>query len=269
MKGRTTIVIAHRLSTIRDADKIYVFSDGNIAESGTHEELISNQGLYSELVQTQFKSKSTHTDLIQDNIDHKNMEDTPDSSNSKLLNSSEERHYSAWGIIRRLAHLNKPETPFLVVGSIAALLAGFIQPVYSILFSYVVDCYYKPRREIEDSLMPWILAFVGFGLISFVLVFMQQFLLGIAGEKLTCRLRSLCFKSILQQDIQFFDKKENSSGILASKLASDATQVHNLLGPRFAVMLSTLSVIGAGLGVALYHSMGLFLWLLTYNKVGN
>ncbi|MEK4892033.1 ABC transporter ATP-binding protein [Bacillus sp. FSL M7-0996] len=45
-KGRTTIAIAHRLSTIQDADQIFVMHEGEIVESGTHQELLSKQGLY-------------------------------------------------------------------------------------------------------------------------------------------------------------------------------------------------------------------------------
>ncbi|MDR5048753.1 ABC transporter ATP-binding protein [Bacillus thuringiensis] len=45
-KGRTTIAIAHRLSTIQDSDQIFVMHDGEIVERGTHQELLSEQGLY-------------------------------------------------------------------------------------------------------------------------------------------------------------------------------------------------------------------------------
>ena len=45
-KGRTTIAIAHRLSTIQDADQIFVMHEGEIVERGTHQELLSKQGLY-------------------------------------------------------------------------------------------------------------------------------------------------------------------------------------------------------------------------------
>jgi ABC-type multidrug transport system fused ATPase/permease subunit len=50
---RTAIVIAHRLSTIVGADRIVVVSDGRIAETGTHTELLQRGGLYSELYRTQ------------------------------------------------------------------------------------------------------------------------------------------------------------------------------------------------------------------------
>ncbi|GHT49981.1 ABC transporter permease [Endomicrobiia bacterium] len=54
MHGRTSIVIAHRLSTIINADKIYVFENGNIAESGTHKELLALNGYYANLYRLQF-----------------------------------------------------------------------------------------------------------------------------------------------------------------------------------------------------------------------
>ncbi|MDP5140388.1 MAG: ATP-binding cassette domain-containing protein, partial [Spirosomaceae bacterium] len=56
MKNRTTIIIAHRLATIRNVDKIYVLKDGEIIESGSHEELILNtEGNYANLVKLQFE----------------------------------------------------------------------------------------------------------------------------------------------------------------------------------------------------------------------
>ena len=58
-KSRTTFVIAHRLSTIEKADKIFVMDHGKVIESGSHADLISANGAYSQLYQHQFKSSST------------------------------------------------------------------------------------------------------------------------------------------------------------------------------------------------------------------
>jgi ATP-binding cassette subfamily B protein len=54
MKGRTSFVIAHRLSTIKDADLILVMRGGDIAEQGTHDELLTANGFYAELYNSQF-----------------------------------------------------------------------------------------------------------------------------------------------------------------------------------------------------------------------
>lgn len=56
MKGRTSIVIAHRLSTILSADEILVIDRGEIIERGTHNELMTKNGLYQQLYETQFRS---------------------------------------------------------------------------------------------------------------------------------------------------------------------------------------------------------------------
>ena len=54
MKGRTSLVIAHRLSTVMHADRIYLIDRGQVAQSGTHEELCKADGLYASLYQAQF-----------------------------------------------------------------------------------------------------------------------------------------------------------------------------------------------------------------------
>lgn len=59
MKNRTSLIIAHRLSTIRDADKIIVVDNGQVIESGSHEELLAEHGAYYKLYQNQFEGKAT------------------------------------------------------------------------------------------------------------------------------------------------------------------------------------------------------------------
>jgi ATP-binding cassette, subfamily B, multidrug efflux pump len=56
--GKTSFVIAHRLSTIKNADLILVMKDGDIIESGNHEELLSKNGFYAELYNSQFEEAS-------------------------------------------------------------------------------------------------------------------------------------------------------------------------------------------------------------------
>jgi ATP-binding cassette, subfamily B, bacterial MsbA len=64
MKNRTTFVIAHRLSTVQNADMILVIENGRIVESGTHNQLIGSEGLYSHLYALQFRDLDEPETLV-------------------------------------------------------------------------------------------------------------------------------------------------------------------------------------------------------------
>ena len=57
MKNRTCFIIAHRLSTIRDADLILVMREGDIVEVGTQDELMAENGFYTQLYNSQFEEE--------------------------------------------------------------------------------------------------------------------------------------------------------------------------------------------------------------------
>lgn len=65
MKGRTSFVIAHRLSTIRNADKIILIDKGVVSESGTHNQLMTHNGLYRKLIEMQYEFGSLTRSEIQ------------------------------------------------------------------------------------------------------------------------------------------------------------------------------------------------------------
>ena len=68
MQGRTSFVIAHRLSTIRNADKIVVIESGRIVEQGTHRELLTVDGAYRRLYESQFRGSAQEVDAQQEDI---------------------------------------------------------------------------------------------------------------------------------------------------------------------------------------------------------
>ena len=56
MEGRTSFIVAHRLSTIRNADVILVVKDGDVIESGSHDELMARKGFYADMYMSQFRT---------------------------------------------------------------------------------------------------------------------------------------------------------------------------------------------------------------------
>jgi len=58
MEGRTAFVIAHRLSTIRNADQVLIIDDHRIIETGTHDQLLAQEGFYHDLYMSQYRRAS-------------------------------------------------------------------------------------------------------------------------------------------------------------------------------------------------------------------
>jgi ATP-binding cassette subfamily B (MDR/TAP) protein 1 len=99
----------------------------------------------------------------------------------------------------------------------------------------------------ESDSYALLLACLGAG--AFVSNFMQN-LYVLAGEKVTRRLRYASFVAILGQDIEFFDQEENSTGVLMSKLAEDASLVPGLTGQTFGAMVQGFGGVAGGLIIA-------------------
>ncbi len=78
LRGRTSLVIAHRLSTVREANKIIVLEKGRVAQSGTHEQLMREGGLYAELYAIQFEKQMGTNDYGSDSTLRKDIEEEPD-----------------------------------------------------------------------------------------------------------------------------------------------------------------------------------------------
>lgn len=112
--------------------------------------------------------------------------------------------------IRRLASLNKPEWPYLLVGAIAAGIHGLIFPVFGLLLSTAIKIFFEPRPELQKDSRFWATMYVCLGLVSLIVAPIQNFFFGVAGGKLIQRIRSLTFKKVVYHEISWFDEPANS-----------------------------------------------------------
>ncbi|XP_053323160.1 ATP-binding cassette sub-family B member 5 [Spea bombifrons] len=282
-EGRTTIVIAHRLSTIWTADSIAVFEHGAVVEQGTHSELMEKKGIYHSLATTQ----SIATEEEEDSTEKQERPKRPsllkrltsktsslgtaeegekeDDEEEKML--VEEKKLPEVSFFR-LLKLNKSEWPYILVGTIAAMINGCAHPLFSIFFAKIVTLFsIEDTQKIRQEANIYCIIFAAVGAMSFFTYFLQGFMFGRSGEVLTMRLRQMAFKAILRQDISWFDDKKNNTGALTTRLATDASQIQTATGSRLGLIAENVSTMGLSTIIALVFGWELALLILAMTPI--
>eukprot|EP00475_Leptophrys_vorax_P021218 TRINITY_DN2894_c1_g1_i1.p1 TRINITY_DN2894_c1_g1~~TRINITY_DN2894_c1_g1_i1.p1 ORF type:complete len:1196 (-),score=184.34 TRINITY_DN2894_c1_g1_i1:1134-4307(-) len=263
MGGRTTIVIAHRLSTIRGASSIAVVTKGKLMEQGTHDSLMAANGEYAALVKMQTKAAESGEDLDggaaasnaaksicarrsielqQSTLSEggKSVGSAADGDDSTAKHARKAGKGSWW----RLFKLTFPQWPFTILAVIGAALAGAFNPVFGLFLTTVITAYYNPDPvAMQKEVNKWAIVFVCMGGASFCAYTLQHYNFGVVSEHLTKRVRELMLRSILRNEIAWFDSDANSSGAVAARLASDATLVKAAIGDRISVIVQNASLI--------------------------
>lgn len=255
--GRTTIIIAHRLSAIRNADTIAVVQSGQVVEVGSHDQLIQDgQGPYSAMVQLQktfmkdesrseskaYENNSASTredDVYTAGIASKSSPQLP--SDQTNINQQLKDQYSPPSI-RQLMQMTRPEWKPMIIGCIGALSFGLVQPMNSYCTGALLAVYFiEDHDEIRSQTKIYCFAFLAFAVFAFISNIIQHYHFGVMGENLTRRVREASLTKILTFEIEWFDREQNSSGALCSRLSTDSTMVRTLVADRLSLMTQTIS----------------------------
>ncbi|XP_074307993.1 ABC transporter B family member 9 isoform X3 [Silene latifolia] len=185
-------------------------------------------------------------------------ENYTDKDNAYEVEDEKHRNLS----MRRLAYMNKPEIPILVLGSLAASVHGIIFPMFGFMISSVIKTFYEPPHLLRKDSRKWSLVYLCFGIVSFLAIPFQNYLFGVAGGKLIRRIRFMTFEKIVHQEIKWFDDPANSSGAIGARLATDAANVRSLVGDQLALVMQNIATLVAGLLIAFTANWMLALILL-------
>ncbi|KAL3844648.1 hypothetical protein ACJIZ3_002051 [Penstemon smallii] len=267
MVGRTTVVVAHRLSTIRNVDSIAVIQQGQVVETGTHEELISKAGAYASLIRFQemvgnqdFSNPSTRrtrSSRLSHSLSTKSLSlrsgslrnlsysfsTGADGRIEMVSNAETDRKKPApAGYFCRLLKLNAPEWPYSLMGAVGSILSGFIGPTFAIVMSNMIEVfYYKNPAAMERKTKEYVFIYIGAGLYAVVAYLIQHYFFSIMGENLTTRVRRMMLAAILRNEVGWFDEEENNSSLLAARLSTDAADVKSAIAERISVILQNMT----------------------------
>ncbi|CAH0548000.1 unnamed protein product [Brassicogethes aeneus] len=264
----TTIIVAHRLSTIRKANRIILVSQGKVVEEGSHGELMELKGEYFNLVNSN-KVDETH-DIKDEHVRERttslsNQSQTSNDNDlvkeSEVVFEDETSEGSLWKILK----MNSPEWFLIVIGCLASIVGGACLPVYSLVFGDIVGVLsFKDNDRMESDANVYVLYFLTIGIVSGVGLFLQMFAFGVAGEKLTLRIRHKTFASMLNQEMAWYDRKENGVGALCAQLSGDAAKVQGAAGVRIGAILNSMSTFILSCTFALFYDWKLALVFLSF-----
>lgn len=286
-RGRTTIVIAHRLSTIKTADNIVVMSQGSIVEQGTHDQLLERRGAYFTLVEAQrisaereerMADETAGLEETDDKLDKKlsvqrtkiltagpadlELENAVDrtvtgkSISSEVLqskNSGLSSQYSLWTLIKVVGSFNKKEPYLMLFGLFFAIICGGGHPTQSVFFAKSIVALSLPPlqySQLRHDIDFWSLMFLMLGLVMLISFTSQGVAFAICSERLIHRVRLEAFRTMLRQDIAFFDKEENTAGALTSFLSTETIFLAGMSGATLGTLLVVITTLIASIALA-------------------
>ncbi|XP_016647145.1 PREDICTED: ABC transporter B family member 4-like [Prunus mume] len=163
--------------------------------------------------------------------------------------------------LRRLAYLNKPEIPVLLLGTIAAAVNGVVLPIFAILISSVIKTFYEPPPQLRKDSKFWALIFIVLGVVTFIAIPAKYFF-AVAGCNLIKRVRSMCYEKVVYMEVSWLDDPEHSSGAIGARLSADAASLRGVVGDALGLLVENSATAIAGLCIAFVANWQLALIIL-------
>jgi ABC-type bacteriocin/lantibiotic exporter with double-glycine peptidase domain len=145
----------------------------------------------------------------------------------------------------RLLNMNKSEWPLIFIGIIASGAVGTVMPLFALILSTLITSLQDKSKALRFCLF-----FFGLGAGHFVLAVVQAITFGIVGAQLSERVRQLFFRAVLYMEVGWFDKDENTSGNLTSRLSVDAPSVRGAVADVMGVVVQNVVTLVAGYLIA-------------------
>ncbi|EEH49756.1 uncharacterized protein PADG_05835 [Paracoccidioides brasiliensis Pb18] len=183
--------------------------------------------------------------------------DTKKSLSSLILSKrapESTQKYSLLTLIRFILSFNKPERGLMVAGLFVSIICGGGQPSMAVFFAKAINALSLPPQfydKLRSDSNFWSLMFLILGLVTFFAYCVQGTLFAICSEQLIHRARREAFRSMLRQDIVFFDREENSTGALTSFLSTETKHLSGVSGVTLGTILLVTTTLGASLIVGL------------------
>ncbi|KAJ3004079.1 Multidrug resistance protein 1, partial [Thoreauomyces humboldtii] len=279
-KGRTTLVVAHRLSTIRNADMIVVMDKGVIVETGRHDELMARpNGAYAKLAEAQKigdgATSAPDTPIsvdaeVVDSVDDEPAEQasgraSPENSTDDILHavvSEEPVKPSNWPFLRVFA-FTRPNPFFVFSALLLSVVNGAFMPIFAGASATFLGIFTREKSTLTEddqrTIDKWALIYLGMAVADFLIPVARRILYGVIGEHIALRLRMASFTALLNQDVSFFDNPKHGTGVLVTRLTSEADAVKKIVGgPSMGLIVQAFGGLGIGVIVAF-----LAVWQLT------
>ncbi|KAK5445100.1 hypothetical protein LTS15_010191 [Exophiala xenobiotica] len=275
-QGRTTIVIAHRLSTIRDADNIVVIANGKIVEQGTHGNLIKRRSSYFSLVEAQqIRQDLDEKPEISDPPDYPDIEKEDremvhqkapkeisalhpasiESYRAPEVSRASEKGPSTTRLVPFILKFNTDDKLWMTIGLVMSIFGGSGTPTSAIFFAECIRAMSKPPRlyhELRHDVNFWAAMYLWLGIFLFVVNVCRDRAFAKCSERMLFRVRDTAFRTIMRQEISFFESK--TTGALISFLATETTNIAGLSGPILGTILSMSTCIFAAIILSIIFS---------------